>query len=53
LRRDFTIEDEPDYVNLIISTYYTEIKAESKPKKILMYLFDEVSGWSNPYEKTI
>lgn len=53
LRRDFTIENEPDYVNLVTSAYYTEVKAESKPKKILMYLFDEESGWSNPYEKAI
>lgn len=53
LRKDFTIESEPDYVNLVNNKYYTEIKAESKPKKILMYLFDEEGGWSNPYEKTI
>jgi hypothetical protein len=53
LRRDFTIENEPDYVNLLAHTYYTEIKSESKPSRILMYLFDEESGWSNPYEKPI
>lgn len=53
LRKDFGIEHEADYVNLIINNFYTEIKADSKPNKILMYLFDEEKEWSNPYQKTI
>ena len=53
LRRDFLIENEPQYLDFTVNKYYAEIKAEAKPSRILMYLFDEEKEWSSPYEKQI
>lgn len=53
LRKDFTIENDPDYVNLIINKYNVLIKSFEKPSKIIMFLFDEDKQWSPRYEKNI
>jgi hypothetical protein len=52
-RKDFTIEKEPEYVNLVNNTYTTTIDSQDKPGKIVMYLFDEIKQWSDRYEKDI
>jgi hypothetical protein len=52
-RKDFKIEEEPDYVNLLNNTYTTTINSQDKPSKIVMYLFDENRQWSDRYEKDI
>ena len=53
LRKDFTIENEPDYVNLKTNVYNIKVSSDSRPSKILMYLFDEKKEWSKAYEKAI
>lgn len=53
LRKDFTIEDEPAYVELIINSYNVTLTSSDKPVKIVMYLHDEEKGWSDMYEKFI
>lgn len=52
-RKDFTIENEPQYVNLQSNRYSTTINSMDKPDKIVMYLFDEERQWSEMYQKTI
>ena len=52
-RRDFTIEKEPQYVNLENNRYEAKIESFDKPKTIVMYLFDEEKQWSGRYEKQI
>jgi hypothetical protein len=52
-RKDFTIENEPQYVNLENNRYSTTINSIDKPGKIVMYLFDEEKQWSERYEKNI
>lgn len=52
-RKDFTIENEPDYVNLINNKFTIEIETSDKPTKYVMYLFDEDKQWSPQYEKQI
>ena len=53
LRRDFTLENDPDYVNLINNKFNTTIESLDKPSKIVMFLFDEEKQWSPRYEKNI
>lgn len=53
LRKDFTIENEPQYVNLENNKYSFNLETADKPNKIVMYLFDEEKQWSDRYEKTI
>ena len=53
LRKDFRIETEPQYVTLETNMYVTEVFSDTKPFKILMYLFDEEQGWSNAYQKNL
>jgi hypothetical protein len=53
LRKDFRIEIEPQYVTLETNMYVTEVFSDTKPFKILMYLFDEEQGWSNAYQKNL
>ena len=52
-RKDFTIENEPDYVNLLNNKFSTTIETSDKPNKYVMYLFDEDKQWSPQYEKNI
>lgn len=52
-RKDFTIENEPQYVNLENGKYTVELDTFDKPAKIVMYLFDEDKQWSERYEKTL
>lgn len=52
-RRDFTIEQDPQYLNFQIVHYAANFFAETQPRKILMYLFDEDQQWSPPYEKVL
>jgi hypothetical protein len=52
-RKDFTIESEPQYVNLENNKYSFELDSIEKPKKIVMFLFDEDKLWSNRYEKVL
>lgn len=53
LRRDFTVESEPQYVNLENNVYSVSLDSFDKPTKIVMYLFDEEKQWSGRYEKTL
>ena len=53
LRKDFRVEEEPDYVNLKTNVYSIQVSSDSRPNKILMYLFDEKKEWSKAYEKAI
>jgi hypothetical protein len=52
-RKDFTIENEPDYVNLINNKFTVDIETSDKPIKYVMYLFDEDKQWSPQYENKI
>lgn len=52
-RKDFTIESEPDYVELKNTSYSLKIESNDKPSKIVMFLFDEEKQWSPRYEKNI
>jgi len=52
-RRDFTVENDPQYVNLENNRYTITINSIDKPGKIVMYLFDEEKQWSERYEKNI
>lgn len=52
-RRDFTVEVEPQYVNLEMNKTTLTLETIEKPNKIVMYLFDEDKQWSDRYEKTI
>ena len=52
-RKDFTIENDPDYVKLKTNVYSIKVSSDSRPNKILMYLFDEKKVWSKAYEKAI
>jgi glycosyltransferase involved in cell wall biosynthesis len=52
-RKDFTIENEPQYVNLENNKYTIKGKAIEKPSTLVMYLYDEDQTWSNRYEKSI
>jgi hypothetical protein len=52
-RRDFTIENDPDYVNLNKNNIFLSFDSEDKPSKLVMYLYDEDKKWSQRYEKVI
>lgn len=52
-RKDFTMENEPDYVNLKKNKYNVKFESVDSPNKVVMYLFDEDKQWSNRYEKII
>jgi hypothetical protein len=52
-RKDFTIEENPQYVNLENNRITVNIQSIEKPNKIVMYLFDEDKEWSDRYEKII
>lgn len=52
-RKDFTVELEPQYVNLNNNKYTFELDSIEKPKKMVLYLFDEEKQWSDRYEKNI
>jgi hypothetical protein len=52
-RKDFTINENPGYVNLERSNYVATFHSETKPAKIVMYLFDEDQQWSPVYEKRL
>ena len=53
LRKDFTIENEPQYVNLENGKYSVNLETADKPNKIVMFLFDEEKQWSPRYEKQL
>ena len=53
LRKDFTIENEPQYVNLENGKYSVNLETTDKPNKIVMFLFDEEKQWSPRYEKQL
>lgn len=50
-RKDFTIENNPEYVNLENNKISVNIESVDKPDKIVMFLFDEEKQWSDRYEK--
>lgn len=52
-RKDFTIESDPEIVNLEVNQYRIVFDSIDVPKKIVMYLFDEEKQWSDRYEKDI
>ena len=52
-RKDFTVEENPQYVNLENNKTTVNLECIEKPGKIVMYLFDEDKQWSDRYEKTI
>ena len=52
-RKDFTIENELEYVSLQNNKYPVTITSIDRPNKIVMYLFDEDKQWSDRYEKMI
>ena len=52
-RRDFTLENDPQYVNLEINKFRAFFESADRPNKIIMYLFDEEKQWSDRYEKII
>ena len=52
-RKDFTIENEPQYVNLENGKFSLNLETTDKPSKIVMYLFDEEKQWSPRYEKQL
>jgi hypothetical protein len=52
-RRDFTIENNPEYVNFQTNEYTISGKAVGDPYQIVMYLFDKEKAWSNRYEKLV
>jgi len=52
-RKDFTIEETPQYVNLENNKTTVNIESTDVPAKIVMYLFDEEKQWSDRYEKTL
>ena len=52
-RKDFTMENNPDYVNLKNNKVEVVVESIEKPGKIVMYLFDEEKQWSDRYEKSI
>jgi hypothetical protein len=52
-RKDFNINTDPNQVNLIENYYLARFSSQQEPYKILMYLYDEKLGWSEPYEKIL
>jgi GT2 family glycosyltransferase len=52
-RKDFTVENNPEYVKLGINYTHVSFASEDYPSKIVMYLYDEKQGWSERYEKNI
>lgn len=52
-RKDFTVESDPEIVNLEVNQYRIVFDSIDTPKKIVMYLFDEEKQWSDRYEKDI
>lgn len=52
-RKDFTIQTDPDYVNLYITQYVTNIQSVDRPDKAVMYLFDEEKQWSDRFETPV
>jgi hypothetical protein len=52
-RKDFTIEESPEYVKLEKNKTTVNIQTSDKPQKIVMYLFDEEKQWSDRYEKVL
>lgn len=52
-RKDFTIESDPQYVNLENNKFSVNLETTDKPTKIVMYLFDENKQWSPRYEKQL
>jgi hypothetical protein len=52
-RKDFTIENELEYVSLQNNKYPVTITSIDRPNKIVMYLFDEDKQWSERYEKIL
>lgn len=52
-RKDFTLESNPEIVNLEVNQYRIVFDSIDVPKKIVMYLFDEDKQWSDRYEKDI
>lgn len=52
-RKDFTLEEYPEIVNLQVSNFDVSYRSIDKPSKIVMYLYDEEKQWSDRYEKSI
>lgn len=52
-RKDFTMNENPGYVNLERNNYVATFHAETHPSKVVMYLFDEDQQWSPVYEKSL
>lgn len=52
-RKDFTIENDPSYVNLHLNTHLANFSSDMKPARVVMYLFDEEQTWSPMYEKRL
>jgi glycosyltransferase involved in cell wall biosynthesis len=52
-RKDFTIDENPEYVKLEKNKTTINIQTSDKPQKIVMYLFDEEKQWSDRYEKVL
>lgn len=52
-RKDFTLENDSDYVLLKKNIYVASFNSIDKPEKIVMYMFDEEKEWSDRYEKNL
>lgn len=52
-RKDFSLEEDPEYLMLEKNTVSIKIRSFKEPAKIIMYLHDKEKGWSEMYEKAI
>ena len=52
-RKDFTIDENPQYVNLENNKITINLETVETPSKFIMYLFDEEQAWSERYEKNV
>lgn len=52
-RHDFTVENDPDVINLKTNSFLARFNSIDIPSKIVMYLFDETKQWSERYEKNL
>lgn len=52
-RKDFVLEQDPEYVTLQKNTISLSIDSIDRPSRLVMYLFDEEKEWSDRYEKLL
>jgi hypothetical protein len=52
-RKDFTVENDYEYLTFEKNEYSIVIDSNSAPYKFVMYLYDEEKKWSDRYEKNL